>query len=869
MPSKDVPFLIDNFLGINRRDGADLISNREFETLQNWIHTTKGLLFKRYGSTADLSASDLLHAYRVNGLWRHYSVGDDRFTLYHCKPDNTTEASPTQDMTLTEVSGGDLFNGGAVETLRFAYSWVGKGGESSYNSQNRAGYVSAAGTHAWDQVGHQSITLSANTKAVQVTMPTFPSWVTSANIFMARGSSTELVYVGSVYTSGGSLTVKHYIGPSAAYADATPTVSLTPAYDAAGNLKTGVTYYVSVAWIVNTDQTENPSGTVPSTFTKLSDAVSVSMQQSSFVATQNAIQVIAAGTYPSTNGAAALYVFIGLKSEKDHPMMYVGSIKSGETLTIKDIPVGGNAASHPCNLAGASDTAAYFMGRTWEVNHTANKFRPGFMLRKDQNGTVKEVLISRSAVATQSIINFGIMGAGNNVNPFTNSVFDPYLRNNYIHTGHDYDSSGSLITSYKVPTDPIFTSLLGLTYWCDGVTVPYQTDGYTVGVMIEKFGTILPGVCRSISRYKDGLVYLVPGSNQVFGSNALQPRNFASGGTGTSLRFVTAGDPYGDGVACGGTWSYGSQSDGPQSWYVAFKKSSCWAIRNIPDLSSGVPYTMEELSGRVGCIAPKSVVSTPIGTMFLGQDGIYYLIRGIGDPLPVGQKISPVFQHLIGDDDLMGMVTAVYHHPFLKVSYPSTSDSTYNDAQIYVDLRTQDGQPLVWSGPHTGINVGGQIVLSGDGDDNSRLCVLGDALGTAKLDDESTFQDLGTTISSVATWKTTRFGAPAHNKRIMGMIFDAYYDTAYTHELLLQGYSGEDYSQVRKQLSNGGAVWDSSNWDVSVLGLAAYQSVPMMFGDSNLVGRTFKWSLTHANNAQMVLASALIDYKPERRLLAS
>lgn len=821
---------IRNFLGVNRRDGGDLVDNRESYTLQNFYPKTKGLLYKRFGSTYDLQSSDAPLASKIVSMSRYFNAWNERLTLYYCLPDNTAIPTPSSNLTISEglAGTGDIYDGGAATALTIYYTYVGSGFESPYHSQ--------------------SYTPSANNKAVIVTAPAFPTGVKSINVFVLRG--TAPVYVGSIYTSAGSLTISCWIGPTTSVND--PVKSGTSSgyfFKKTGNLKKGV-YYVSFAWVAD-------SG---SAFTVAVDhRVMVGYNGTDYTycetvrldSDNSGIEVghfVTGAAAPG--GAKYVYVFIGQQPPHLGPMMFAGIIKtknaaaaSGTSghLTITDLKRNSNAQTMPrVDSSGTVNYSSFFQ----TVSIGTDERRP-FILAKNEAGSVGEILLSRS-------FNSEIPNYTTEPNPVSSINIRDYYKDRQIY------NSGS---------NPVyFTSWLGRSFIANGSNLLMQTDGYSMAMLTEKAGTKQPGPADSVNVIKNQLIITTPNyRNQIFGCNAYDPTNWSDGGTGTALRYATVGDPYGDGVKGTGIFSFDSSTDGPKTGILAFKKSSIWFYSSIPDSTSGVRPSMEQISGRVGCYAPATIVNCPNGVVFLGNDGNTYLIRGIGEPVRIGTRIT--LDHLVGNDTLMALCSAVYHDGFYKLCYPKDSASTTADAQYWADMRTEGGSPITWSGPHTGIAIAGQIVNEVEGDNGYRYGIVAGSASTVRLDDTSTYQDLGTDITSVFEWKTTRFASESQFKRFLGLHADVYFDASYAHELKLEAFMDEYYAQITKSLSSGSAVYNSSDFDESYWGDAIYKLIPIMLDENNLNGQSLRYKLTHANPAPFIMAAHTLLLMPERRLI--
>jgi len=134
--------------------------------------------------------------------------------------------------------------------------------------------------------------------------------------------------------------------------------------------------------------------------------------------------------------------------------------------------------------------------------------------------------------------------------------------------------------------------------------------------------------------------------------------------------------------------------------------------------------------GDVGCVAQKTVVKTPAGLLFLGTDGLVYLIPvfSSGGPIPVSRTVERALAHM--SQQTQRQCAATYDDGHYKLSYPETNFSataaaatqkslaisldrgspqaTIPNRQLWLDLRqpldpSQVDFGLVWSGPHEGM----------------------------------------------------------------------------------------------------------------------------------------------------------------------
>lgn len=862
MPTRDQPLPISRFAGVNRRDGADLVENNEFLTIQNLYPLTKGLFYKREGSSEYLTAAELVGVQEVLGIQRFNNYFGEKETLFYCKTAVGSQiTNPTTPPTVTMIADGNIPVDGVSYGIYF--SWIGLGGETTTTS-DPINAILTTGLHGF-----------------RVGVPTFPTGAKGANIYIQRAGNVGRNYVGTIKNQGDTLDVLWPQGHAAAFDDDLgnwiTSFGVSNAENfGVGNLKAG-TYFLSACWFAggaaNTTSTQlQLARATPTVAPFLNEYIKIVVPQDGM-----SIRIgmwITGGA--STDSADHVMFFIGTKPPLQGSMLFAGirKVRSATTtnqtepeiLEITDFPEEINAQSHVVNSLAHGNRPVF--SYVHQTPNTTGCLTDGavaasnMILKKKADGSIVEVFMSKTDVDQYRAQLDG-------VNPFTGAVpVDGIARRfNHILRGGDICT----MVQYQ-----------GEVYLSNGNNLVIHTDGFAMSEQTELAATLAPGIPLATLVFKNQLVAIVarnnyrvnaansalPSLNQVFASGVFQPNNWSDGGTGLDLRFATIGDPFSDGVSALGIYNFNSAIDGPSSMLACFKKASTWLLTNVPDSAGGVNASANAISGRTGCVAYKTIVATNIGLVFLGTDGSVYLISGGGgEPRRIGDRIRNAMSHLAENDELMARCTAVFHKGFYKISYPSSATSTTNDAQWWADLRTEQGVPITWSGPHIGINVGPQTVFLGDGDEDQHVGAVDGDNQVALLDDPSTFEDLGEPIVSVVEWKTSRMGTIINLKKYSGMVFDLYYDTQFAHDVMVEAFAGDQYSQENRQLSDGTGIWDATNFDQGNWGDAMFYPLTVFFAPSNLIGRTFRWKLTHSNNAQIILANAVIMYQPERRVI--
>lgn len=858
MPKADEIFVLRDFLGVNRRDGGERASDREFLTIQNFFRKEKGLLYKRFGSTYDLAAADVPGCDRITSLHRHPVYPCPKAILYHCTPTSTPITHPgATGLTIAEVvtGVGTIFDAApaASRVVHLCYSYIGMGVESSWDTRTRPLFIPAGASdiNAWDQLGLQTFVLALATNELDVSHPAaFPADVRAVNVFMSIGDPTDganrrqLVYVGTLQSPADTLRINQSIGVAATRTDVftDSNFQVEARYEAGGEFPPGQ-YYVALAWVSDGEPQPSLINLVSSfsVFSRLSNAKIVTINNQ---ANSIGISHWEAGAV-SANGATHVYAFVGVKDSQSGIMTHVGSFRvqaaakitgSIDTLVVTQAPYNKNAQSN----MGSGGVNGGFINVPHQNNDVLG-IRHGFIVKKDSDRPVlvSEVFPSRSDFSFLA----NTVGA---LEPF-------YL---LIRTENDRLANNAAATPNSNVVIPSQVYFQGASYFANGRNFLY-IDGIGAGRMTAKNTCVIPDNPILLFVSKSQLITVTAeDKNVLLGSNALEANNFSDGGTGAAFRFAILGDPFEGKITAASVFAFTTGTDGPRSFIVSFKKGSCWTLTDIPDATAGINAQADQLSGSVGTIAPRTIVQTKLGLLFLGSDGDIYMIRGSGEPLPIGSRVKEIFKHLVENETLMKMCTAVLHGNFYKISYPGSSASTYADTQIWADLRTEDGAGIQWDGPHVGVNIGCQLVLDRDEDDGSRIAGLSSAAGAALLDDESTYQDLGVNVESILEWTRRRFRSEFNFKKFRGLFLEAFYDTTDAQSVKVEGFSDAEYALIEKQLSLGDAVSGEPLWRRHV----------MYFVDDNLIGSDFKFRITHNDNTQFTLAAIGVPFKPERRL---
>lgn len=236
-------------------------------------------------------------------------------------------------------------------------------------------------------------------------------------------------------------------------------------------------------------------------------------------------------------------------------------------------------------------------------------------------------------------------------------------------------------------------------------------------------------------------------------------------------------------------------------------------------------YVIYPLATTVGCNAPRTMVWTPAGTMWLGIDRQVYLLPfNSSVPIPVGHKIisHTYLADIDGIEDTpsaqISKACAVYHDGFYKLSI-AKSAGTYNGVQWWLDISRlyQDENKLwgPWYGPMTGNNIAAFFALNGPGDAGELYGIESNPTTGSfvyQLEQNSVYSDVG---SAIHIYYQTSFNT----------LGNEYYPKEVHHaEVVLRDTSGSvgvNFSDIEGALKTGDTLsltgsatyWDDYYWD--------------------------------------------------------
>jgi len=243
---------------------------------------------------------------------------------------------------------------------------------------------------------------------------------------------------------------------------------------------------------------------------------------------------------------------------------------------------------------------------------------------------------------------------------------------------------------------------------------------------------------------------------------------------------------------------------------------------------SGTPdYVLAPLAYSVGCNAPRTMIWTPLGTMWLGIDRqVYMLPFASATPIPVGNKITSVIRGEEGIEKIpaaqLANACAVYHDGFYKLSVARDGQTT-NNAQWWLDVtrmhKDENAHHGPWFGPMLGQTINVFAKQAGAGDVGELLAGESSAKGYVyEVGDDNTFSDIDPSDASAKaiqvfyqTFYNDLTGNP-HLAKDIHFIEAELLDVLGTVNIDFEDITGTIKSGDSFGLSGNAIFWDDAFW---------------------------------------------------------
>lgn len=244
------------------------------------------------------------------------------------------------------------------------------------------------------------------------------------------------------------------------------------------------------------------------------------------------------------------------------------------------------------------------------------------------------------------------------------------------------------------------------------------------------------------------------------------------------------------------------------------KKNSAWLSRAFGFGLINIRPREKRGSG-VGTTSPFSVVSTPIGLIFLSQQGQIYLFDGT-NLTEIGRKVSSEFKGMT--TAAMGNVVACYHDFRYIISYDYRGSKGYNWRTLEYDTLTGE-----WEGPHENgdfynpsyYSVWDSVLDKGElywGE--SKAATGGYVYGRTEL----TKTDRGQKFLSTIRSASLPYGNLAEVMSIKGFIHGRASDDASISFSHIDELGNKVSVVLSSPVALSAGIWDTDFWDAGIWG---------------------------------------------------
>src|SRR6267154_78268 len=132
---------------------------------------------------------------------------------------------------------------------------------------------------------------------------------------------------------------------------------------------------------------------------------------------------------------------------------------------------------------------------------------------------------------------------------------------------------------------------------------------------------------------------------------------------------------------------------------LVFKQASIWQIFGDIALTNN-PLSLSKIVANVGCVAPRTIQSTPMGVLFIANDGPRMINLGGGVTyLQVRQGVTPDIVELFSTATNQSRTVGAYSNGIYRVCLDgniTSWDSSFTNQDYWYDFIYQR-----WNGPHT------------------------------------------------------------------------------------------------------------------------------------------------------------------------
>lgn len=274
-------------------------------------------------------------------------------------------------------------------------------------------------------------------------------------------------------------------------------------------------------------------------------------------------------------------------------------------------------------------------------------------------------------------------------------------------TGPWAPPSMTVVGAKIIITHPGYTGAAGKFFGVIDISVP-ATPAYTTA---NTATNLLPSVPTFVANLNNRAYFAC--KNVAYYSDVLVPTTMTNANQSLTL---------GDTTPITGLSGLPVQTTtaGVVSALLAFKGTQIWQIAGDAAITGNL--SLNYLSLNIGCLSPRSIVPTPMGTFFAGPDACY-LINPYGAVMAVtnqlgGAGATPDLRQPFGYVTEPSRVAASFAGNVYRICIPTIIDGIAGTYDYWFDSRK-----MRWNGPHTFVydcasSAGTYFILSGYGSAN-------------------------------------------------------------------------------------------------------------------------------------------------------
>jgi len=285
---------------------------------------------------------------------------------------------------------------------------------------------------------------------------------------------------------------------------------------------------------------------------------------------------------------------------------------------------------------------------------------------------------------------------------------------------------------------------------------------------------------------------------------------------------------------------------------VIYKNDSIWMMQG-DNLFNWFQKKQEEA---FGCVAPKSAVDVGIGHIFLSADNIYIFD---GETLaPIGTKIKPWLDLI--PTTLRSHCAATLFNGYYRLSFPSSSRSTYNDLEVILDLKYLKGGKISWW-LNDGRNIAAYIPCDGPNDTNI-ITICDDNAGYVRQIEIGS-QDDGSDFTMEFHSRYFIFEQPNITKMYDRLKIDCSQGIGYLYLTILKNLNDEYSLPITIDLTGSGSTFGSAVLDTSYwTSQSNTRTTTEIALPSELDGNALSYKVVHnSDDAGVVFYGFSINYK--------